>query len=101
MRMLFRALVALLALVGASALAVGLWFMSGGINSKQQPGQTETTVARKLRSMAIPDRARNTQNPVRVTPAVLETGRPHFRHHCASCHGNGGAADPDLERRRC
>ena len=98
MRMLFRALVALLALVGAGALAVGLWFMSGGINSKQQPGPTETTVARKLRSMAIPERARKTQNPVRVAPAVLEAGRAHFANHCASCHGNDGGADTDIAR---
>jgi mono/diheme cytochrome c family protein len=98
LKIILKTVVVLLALVGAGALTVGLWFMNGGINSKQQPGQAETTVARKLRSIAIPDRARQTQNPVRLTPAVLENGMAHFADHCASCHGNDGGADTDLAR---
>mgnify|MGYP003693735229 CR=1 FL=1 len=60
---IFITIVAVFALVGACALAAGAWFMNGGINSKQQPGPTETTIARKLRAAAIPDRAKKAGNP--------------------------------------
>ena len=36
----FITIVAVFAIVGACALAAGVWFMNGGINSKQQPGPT-------------------------------------------------------------
>jgi mono/diheme cytochrome c family protein len=98
LKVFFKVVVVLLALAGAGALAAGMWFMSGGINSKQQPGSIETTVARKLRAAAIPDRARKTVNPVRVTPEVLESGLAHFADHCASCHGNDGGADTEMAR---
>jgi mono/diheme cytochrome c family protein len=91
-------IVAVFAFVGACALAIGAWFMNGGINSKQQPGPTETTIARKLRSAAIPDRAKKAGNPVRSTPDVLDAGMAHFADHCASCHGNDGGADTEMAR---
>ena len=46
---IFITIVAVFALVGGCALAAGVWFMNGVINAKQQPGPTETTIARKLR----------------------------------------------------
>jgi len=98
LKIILKTVVVLLALVGTGALTVGLWFMNGGINSKQQPGSTETTIARKLRSAAIPDRAKKTGNPIRVTSDVLEAGMAHFADHCASCHGNDGGADTEMAR---
>jgi mono/diheme cytochrome c family protein len=95
---LFKLFVVALALIGASALAAGAWFMRGGINSKQQPGAIETAVARRLRSAAIPSSARRETNPVRMTPEVLEAGLAHFADHCASCHGNDGGADTAMAR---
>ena len=94
----FITIVAVFAIVGACALAAGVWFMNGGINSKQQPGLTETTLARKLRSAAIPDRAKKAGNPVRLSADVLEAGMAHFADHCASCHGNDGGADTEMAR---
>ena len=98
MKALLKVLVVLFALVGAGALAIGVWFMRGGINARQQPGEFETTVARKLRASAIPDRARKAGNPVRQTAEVLEAGMAHFADHCASCHGNDGGADTEMAR---
>jgi mono/diheme cytochrome c family protein len=98
LKRVFLTIVAVFALVGACALAAGAWFMNGGINSKQQPGQTETTIARKLRAAAIPDRAKKTGNPIRATSDVLEAGMAHFADHCASCHGNDGGADTEMAR---
>jgi mono/diheme cytochrome c family protein len=95
---IFITIVAVFALVGACALGAGVWFMNGGINAKQQPGPTETTIARRLRSAAIPDRAKKTGNPVRLTSDVLESGMAHFADHCASCHGNDGGADVEMAR---
>jgi mono/diheme cytochrome c family protein len=95
---LFKLLVVVLALVGASALAAGAWFMRGGINSQQQPGTVETAVARRLRAAAIPSSARQAKNPVQATPEVMEEGMAHFADHCASCHGNDGGADTTMAR---
>jgi mono/diheme cytochrome c family protein len=98
LRGLVITVVAVFALVGACALAAGVWFMNGGINAQQQPGPTETTIARRLRAAAIPDRARKAGNPVRLTSDVLEAGMAHFADHCASCHGNDGGADTEMAR---
>ena len=98
MKALFKLLIVVLALVGASALAAGIWFMRGGINSKQQPGAVETALARRLRAAAIPSSARRAANPVRATPDVMEAGMAHFADHCASCHGNDGGADTEMAR---
>jgi mono/diheme cytochrome c family protein len=98
MRLIFRLLVAVFALVGVCASAAGIWFMRGGINSKQQPSAAETTLARRLRAVAIPDSARKMGNPVRISSDVLEAGMAHFADHCASCHGNDGGADTEMAR---
>src|SRR5687768_11489434 len=98
MAALFKLLVVLLALVGASALLFGAWFMSGGIDAKQQPSAIETAVARRLRAAAIPSSARREVNPVQVSPDVLQAGMAHFADHCASCHGNDGGADTEMAR---
>src|SRR5262245_32473767 len=98
MKALLRLLIVVLAIVGATALAAGAWFMRGGINSQQQPGAVETAVARRLRAAAIPSSARQAANPVTMTPEVLEDGLSHFADHCASCHGNDGGADTVMAR---
>jgi mono/diheme cytochrome c family protein len=95
---LFTLLVGVLALVGATALVVGAWFMRGGIGSKAQPGPIETTVARQLRAFAIPASARKMANPVPLTPDALEAGMAHFADHCASCHANDGSGDTEMGR---
>jgi mono/diheme cytochrome c family protein len=88
----------ILALVGVVTLGVGAIFLRQGIGARVEPSSFEATVARTLRSMAIPRSARGLQNPVALTDEVIADGRAHFADHCASCHANDGSGDIDMGR---
>lgn len=76
------------ALIGACAYA----FVHGhGFDARVQPGGLETSVALRLRSMAIPREARERVNPEPLTDANLRSGLEHFADHCSVCHGNDGS----------
>ena len=98
LRMLSRMLIAALALAGVIALVTGLLLIRGGISAKATPGEFETTLARRARTLAIPRSARDVRNPVPLTPQVLAEGREHFADHCAICHGNDGSGDTEVGR---
>jgi len=61
-----------------------------GISARDEPMAVEATVARTLRSWAIPARLRDARNPVEPSVDALGRARAHFADHCASCHGNDG-----------
>lgn len=82
----FALLAALLVLVAIGAGAA----LRGGISARPEPSAVEASVARRLRSWAIPEDARAASNPIAASPRVLAEGRAHFADHCASCHGNDG-----------
>ena len=98
LRTLSRMLIAVLVLAGVIALVAGLWLIRGGISAKATPGEFETTLARRARTLAIPRSARDVRNPVPLTPQVLAEGREHFADHCAICHGNDGSGDTEVGR---
>ena len=98
LKRLSRLLIAALALVGAAALAAGVWFIRGGISAKNTPGELETTIARRTRTLAIPRSARDARNPVASTAQVVASGRAHFADHCATCHANDGSGDTEMGR---
>jgi mono/diheme cytochrome c family protein len=58
----------------------------------------ETTVARRLRSLAIPNRSRSVRNPVPRSTDTADSGRAHFADHCAGCHGNDGSGQTEIGR---
>jgi mono/diheme cytochrome c family protein len=93
-----RIVIGLFALIGAIAIAVGLSFARRGISAKEAPGPTETVVARRLRSAAIPRAAREERNPVAVSAEALHEGMEHFADHCAICHANDGSGDTEMGR---
>ena len=93
-----RIAVGVLAVVGAVAIACGVWLFAGGIGARRAPGSAETYLARALRHRAIPRSARNAANPFPGTAEVLQEGRSHFADHCASCHGNDGRGATELGR---
>jgi mono/diheme cytochrome c family protein len=97
-RTLMRILTAALAIAGMAALAAGVWFVRRGISAKNPPGRFETTVARRVRTLAIPRSARDLQNPVQLTPEVIAAGLSHFADHCATCHANDGSGDTEMGR---
>src|ERR687895_1922317 len=96
-RLLSIALV-VFAIIGVAAVAGGVLLLRGGIGSRTEPGRVETTIAKRLRAIAIPRAARNLANPVLPSPAAIEDGLSHFADHCASCHGNDGSGQTNLGR---
>jgi mono/diheme cytochrome c family protein len=70
--------------------ATGAHILAGGISARDEPSTTEAFIARRLRHLAIPRRARELTNPVKATAEGLVAAKAHFADHCASCHGNDG-----------
>jgi mono/diheme cytochrome c family protein len=62
-----------------------------GFSARDEPSWPETFIARRVRSLAVPARARNAENPLPSTPEVLADARGHFADHCAVCHANDGS----------
>ena len=88
---LVRAIVVALAALGLIALAILVWLFANGASARPTPGRTETTVARRLRTLAIPRETRARTNPVPLTNELIAGARAHFADHCASCHANDGS----------
>ncbi len=90
-------LVAFAAVLGATA-AGSAFIFRGGIGARPEPSRLEAALARRVRSLAIPGRARDRPNPLPETPETLAQGRAHFADHCASCHADDGSGDTPLGR---
>lgn len=88
----------LLALVGVVAIAAAVGVLRQGIGARAEPSRIEATLARTMRSLAIPRRSSRLQNPVAVTDEVVADGRAHFADHCASCHANDGSGEVEMGR---
>jgi mono/diheme cytochrome c family protein len=88
---LVRVIVALLAMIGAVAVALGAWLFSSGASARPTPGRLETIAARRLRTLAIPREIRARVNPVPLTDELIAGARAHFADHCAVCHANDGS----------
>ena len=70
--------------------------MRAGISTRQEPTLLERRLARAVRHLAIPVRARTLSNPVPFDEAVFAEARAHFADHCASCHANDGSGHTPL-----
>ena len=90
-----RFLVALGLLLAAAAAGVG-YILAHGVSARDTPPALEAAVARRLRHLAIPRGARETPNPLKLTPEVEADGLAHFADHCASCHANDGSGTTTL-----
>lgn len=78
-------------------LAAAGWLASqlahGGLSARATPTRLEIAIARNVRHLAIPVRARETPNPIPASPEVLHEAMLHFADHCAVCHANNGRGD--------
>ena len=94
-RVLWAGLILIL-LVGA-----GLW-ISGLVpnccGARQTPSRTEAALARQLRSLSVPAKAKQSRNPFTTSPELLQESARHFADHCASCHGNDGGGNTETGR---
>jgi len=85
-------LVTLLA-AGGLTLALIAYVRTHGFSARTEPSAVEAFVARKVRSLAVPSKAREAMNPVSASPEVLSEAMEHFADHCATCHANDGSGD--------
>jgi mono/diheme cytochrome c family protein len=84
-------------LVAAVCIAAVLYYVSSrGISARDQPGAIETTIARTMRSLAVPRSDRHRANPVKLSDEVFASAKAHWADHCASCHGNDGSGDTTI-----
>ena len=84
-------LVWLVAAIFVVAMAIGWSIVRRGFSTRDEPSSVERFVARRVRALAVPARARDAQTPVSLTPEVLADARGHFADHCAVCHANDGS----------
>jgi mono/diheme cytochrome c family protein len=88
--MKLRYIFVILAVLLAAGSIYGWTIISGGFSARSTPSRVEAFVAKRLRSLATPTRARDAKNSVAPSPEVLSAAKTHFADHCASCHGNDG-----------
>ncbi len=90
----------LLALLAVAAIGAVLAISAilRGFRATSEPSRLEAVVARTARDWAIPERARNEKNPLKLTSENLREGREEFLARCASCHGHDGSGLTDMGR---
>jgi mono/diheme cytochrome c family protein len=80
----------LLIAIAICAAIYGTMVIGHGFSAGNQPSFAEKVVARTVRSLGIPSRARDEMNPLTATADALREGRDLFSDHCAICHGKDG-----------
>jgi mono/diheme cytochrome c family protein len=90
-------IMALLVLIVVVA-GLTLWWAkaAGGFSAREEPTAVEAAMARRMRSMSMPSRAKEMPNPVPASPEVLTEARRHFADHCAVCHANDGSGSTEM-----
>lgn len=84
-------------LIALVAGGVGLVVLLGrGFSARDEPTAVEAFLARRLRRLSVPRSAREAQNPVPATRAILADARAHFADHCAACHANDGSGKTEI-----
>jgi mono/diheme cytochrome c family protein len=84
---------------GAATLAIllcggGFLFLktrAHGFSARAQPTAFETSAAEMAREVALPEAAREKQNPVPLSDEIRAEAEAHWADHCATCHGNDGS----------
>jgi predicted CXXCH cytochrome family protein len=85
-----RLVLVVLIAVMLSALAYGTAMIRNGFSVAGEPSRLEVVLARTVRNLGIPSRARDEQNPWTTNPEVIEEARELFANRCAICHGQNG-----------
>ena len=85
-------LVTLLVLAGLILVLIA-YIRTHGFSARTEPSAAEAFIARKVRALAVPSKARQAVNPVAMSPEVLSEAMEHFADHCSICHANDGSGD--------
>lgn len=83
-------------IVAGILIAAAASILHGGLSARATPTALEIFLARKVRHLAIPSKARAMTNPVADSAEVQEEARRHFADHCAICHANDGSGDSEI-----
>jgi predicted CXXCH cytochrome family protein len=89
MRVLKAFFFVLLVVLGVGLLGV-VFLIGRGFRATTTPSKWEVALARTIRSLSIPVRERNRQNPLAETADNANQGREAYLAQCASCHGIDG-----------
>jgi mono/diheme cytochrome c family protein len=84
-----------LAVLAAGGLA---YVRVTGLRASAEPAALEASIARRVRSFAIPSADRRRANPVAFSDEALAEGLAHYADHCASCHAIDGSGDGAMGR---
>jgi mono/diheme cytochrome c family protein len=82
--------VAAVIVIVAALSGMGYYFIHRGFSARGEPSTLEALIAKRVRRLSIPSRAREAKNPVAASGEVLAAGMAHWADHCATCHGNDG-----------
>jgi predicted CXXCH cytochrome family protein len=85
-----RPILIFLILFALVAVTYAIIIVHRGFSAADQPSYAERVVARAVRNISIPSRARNEQNPLAATTDLLAEARANFANRCANCHGDNG-----------
>jgi mono/diheme cytochrome c family protein len=88
----------IMVLLALAAVGGGAYMLSRGFSARTEPSTMEEVIARRLRTLAMPGRARTLKNPVPGGPDVMSRAMAHFADHCSSCHGNDGKGNTLIGR---
>ncbi len=91
-----RIILVTLAVLGGLILGAMVYVRGHGFGARTEPSAAEAFLARKVRSFAVPRKARDAVNPVAFSPEVLSTAMEHFADHCAICHANDGSGNTPI-----
>jgi mono/diheme cytochrome c family protein len=87
----------ILTLIAVIVIAGGGILMGAhGFSAREPPGVVEQWIARRVRSIAVPDNAKTLTNPAADSPEVVADARAHWADHCAACHANNGSGDVEI-----
>ncbi|HYL83283.1 MAG TPA: cytochrome c3 family protein [Candidatus Angelobacter sp.] len=81
-----------------SAAIYSIHLIRRGFSAQEEPSTVEKLVARTVRNLSIPARARQEKNPWKATPENVQDARDRFLARCASCHGTDGAGQTQMGR---
>ncbi len=81
--------------VAALAVYIGV-VIHRGFSTAAQPSSFEVLLARTIRKLSVPARARAERNPWENDASALRAGREEFTARCAICHGSDGTGRTQL-----
>ena len=94
-KLLVFIIVAIIGIVGAFGW-VSYRLFTTGFSAKTEPHALEVLMARQIRHLAIPIEKRNAQNPIPLSPKVIQESLAHFADHSATCHANDGSGQTPI-----